>query len=166
MKVTIMKVTIFGPNLPDQSLGQFHVHPKDSKAAARMVAARGHIIERSDEEVDSVQEIIEACYSDQIAESGENWKAYLGDFHINAVISATLPHETEGCLFKEPTIPAVLPEEPQDSDTKLEKAMTAMIEALAEELKVAEIESTGYSDMFRDDLRRAISSVKRIRRYY
>jgi hypothetical protein len=166
MKVTIMKVTIFGPNLPDQSQGQFHVHPKDSKAAARMAAARGHIIERFDEEVDSVQEIIEACYSDQIAESGENWKAYRADFHIHAVLLATLPYETEGCLFKEPAIPAFLPEETIDSDTKLEKAMTAMIEALAEELKVAEIESTGYSDMFRDDLRRAISSVKRIRRYY
>lgn len=151
MKVTIMKVTIFGPNLPDQSQGQFHVHPKDSKAAARMAAARGHIIERFDEEVDSVQEIIEACYSDQIAESGENWKAYRADFHIHAVLLATLPYETEETI---------------DSDTKLEKAMTAMIEALAEELKVAEIESTGYSDMFRDDLRRAISSVKRIRRYY
>jgi len=166
MKVTIMKVTIFGPNLLDQSLGQFHVHPKDSKAAARMVAANGHIIDRFDEEVDSIQEIIEACYSDQIAESGENWKAYRADFHIHAVLLSTLPHETEGCLFKEPAIPAVLPEEAIDSDTKLEKAMTAMIEALAEELKVAEIESTGYSDMFRDDLRRAISSVKRIRRYY
>ncbi len=131
-----------------------------------MVAANGHIIDRFDEEVDSIQEIIEACYSDQIAESGENWKAYRADFHIHAVLLSTLPHETEGCLFKEPAIPAVLPEEAIDSDTKLEKAMTAMIEALAEELKVAEIESTGYSDMFRDDLRRAISSVKRIRRYY
>ena len=41
-----------------------------------------------------------------------------------------------------------------------------MIEALAEELKIAEINSTGYADMYRDDLRRAIGSIKRVRRYY
>lgn len=147
-----MIVTIFGPNLPDQSLGQFHVHPKDSQAAIRMGSRGGQIIERFNEDVECIQDIVECCYSDQIAESGENWKAYLPDFHIHAAISANLPQEKA--------------EEPQDKDAILGKEMTNMIEALAEELKIAEINSTGYADMYRDDLRRAIGSIKRVRRYY
>lgn len=60
----------------------------------------------------------------------------------------------------------MIAEEPQDKDAILGKEMTNMIEALAEELKIAEINSTGYADMYRDDLRRAIGSIKRVRRYY
>jgi hypothetical protein len=79
-----MRVTIHGPNLADQSKGQFHVHAAECSDNARVgylfggdPMAEGWTIDAA-----SIREIVEAVYADQIAESEDDWQAYWDDFHF------------------------------------------------------------------------------------
>jgi hypothetical protein len=76
-----MKLTIHGPNLIDQSKGDFHVHAAGCRDNHREVRMNG-----SEHpwtlEADSAQAVVEAIYSDHIAErqAGDpysTWQPYL-----------------------------------------------------------------------------------------
>jgi hypothetical protein len=54
----------------------------------------------------------------------------------------------------------------EQDDARLYSIVEEAIHRLALDLLNAEVESTGYSDMYRDDLRRAMDALKRVKRYY
>lgn len=78
-------VTVVGPNLPDQSQGDMHVHAAGC-ADLKRGQLRNHA-ERWTVEVDSVQAVVEAIYSDMIAECDPDepygtWVDYEADLHF------------------------------------------------------------------------------------
>jgi hypothetical protein len=77
-------VTVCGPNLPDQSKGDMHVH-----AAGCADLKRGQLrqADKWTVEVDSVQAVVEAIYSDMIAECDPDepygtWVDYEADLYF------------------------------------------------------------------------------------
>ncbi|MGB8878614.1 MAG: hypothetical protein WCD11_19980 [Solirubrobacteraceae bacterium] len=91
-----MQVTIHGPNLHDQSKGQFHVHSAGCRDNAREVRMNGSEYPWT-LEADSVQAVVEEVYSDHMAEreAGDKWSTwepYLSDFHFPPCLKA-LPLE-------------------------------------------------------------------------
>ena len=81
-----MQLTIHGPNLIDQSKGTFHVHTAACRDNQREVRTNG-----SEDpwtvDVESVQEVVEAVYSDHMDEhpAGDpwaSWEPYRSDFHF------------------------------------------------------------------------------------
>jgi hypothetical protein len=79
-----MKITILGPNLRDQSTGQFHVHAagcRDLRVGKTYSQANLH--EAYTEEFTSEQDTVEGVYSDMICENeGSTWEdGYRQDFH-------------------------------------------------------------------------------------
>lgn len=73
-----MKVTIVGPNLPDQSKGSFHVHKEGCADLKRGMMVRA---ERWTVEVKELDEVVYAVYSDMI-EDGEDIGMYRDDIHF------------------------------------------------------------------------------------
>jgi hypothetical protein len=84
-----MNVTIHGPNLNDQSKGQFHVHTASCRDNRKEVVRNGSEYPITID-VDSVQDVVECMYSDIIAEhvaDGDNgiycnWETYIPEFHF------------------------------------------------------------------------------------
>jgi hypothetical protein len=81
-----MKVRILGPNLYDQTKGQFHVHSKDCGDAKHYGPGRkyggdadyGWVVD-----VDSRVEVVECVYSHQLDENPEvKPEDWLYDFHF------------------------------------------------------------------------------------
>lgn len=73
-------ITIVGPNLPDQRLGQFHVHRKGCRDLARpSLYPRG--LASDFEDVESRDECIEIIYADMIAD-GDDVADYRDEFHF------------------------------------------------------------------------------------
>lgn len=66
-----MKVAILGPNLRDQSKGQFHVHAAGCADLHKSVY-RG--VPRSDEDFSSIEEIAKEMFIDFLDENGEGWE--------------------------------------------------------------------------------------------
>lgn len=79
-----MKVSIAGPNLRDQSRGQFVVHAADcadiKKAAKRDPAFSKR--EATVMDVDSAEQVVEEIYSDIMAENDTTAQEHIGDFHF------------------------------------------------------------------------------------
>lgn len=69
-----------------------------------------------------------------------------------------MTHQTEPTTTLSPLL--------DQDDKRLHSLMEETIQRLALDLLHAEIESTGYSDMYRDDLRRAMAALKMVKRYY
>jgi hypothetical protein len=72
-----MLVAIIGPNLPDQSNGDFHVH-----AASCSDVHKYHKLLVDIVEINSLQDIVENVYCDIIADNDGNWQDYVNDFHF------------------------------------------------------------------------------------
>jgi hypothetical protein len=90
-----MKVRVWGPNLRDQSKGSFHVHSADCRDN-RNYGPRGRLGGEGTtgpEDYDSVQQLVEDYYSNQIAENpGDTWEdGYVQDFHFAPCVE--LPYE-------------------------------------------------------------------------
>lgn len=84
-----MKVAICGPNLRDQSRGQFHVHTVDCKDLTRMQKQEPEYLpgHRMEFDVESKQQAVEYVYCDHIDENEGNppwdtWTAYLDEFYF------------------------------------------------------------------------------------
>jgi hypothetical protein len=84
-----MKVTVIGPNLMDQRLGQFHVHAANCADIARDPKRYGYAYAapHMDFECESVRDVAECVYGDHMAENPpeSEWSrpdAYLSDFHF------------------------------------------------------------------------------------
>jgi hypothetical protein len=99
-----MKVHIIGPNLLDQSKGSFHVHAEgcaDMKRSPRVYDWRGGRGEHAGDiktpvEVESMQDIVEYCYADQLDEGDyDGWRDLDNDFHVLPCVKG-LPDQTQG----------------------------------------------------------------------
>lgn len=73
-----MKLKIFGPNLRDQSKGQFVVHAYDCADCAKLHKLRENV---SANLCATQQEVVELIYEDIIAE-GETWQSCAGEVHF------------------------------------------------------------------------------------
>lgn len=93
-----MKVTIVGPNLRDQSKGQFIVHEASCADLRRLARREPEVANGWTIEVESEQDIVEAVYSDHMAERTEDdpwsaWEPYRSDFHFCPCVR--LPYRNE-----------------------------------------------------------------------
>lgn len=83
-----MKVAIIGPNLADQSKGQYHVHDADCRDIGKIrMLGRARVAQEDiwEIEADSKEEVAEAVYEDIMNENeGELAKAsaYVSEFHF------------------------------------------------------------------------------------
>lgn len=91
----MQRVKVYGPNLSTPSGETFHVH--DAECADLRKAPWRNVREDGDQGgyvmvVGSVQEIVEDCYLDQIAESGGSWDEdwYVNDVRIYPCVSLPL----------------------------------------------------------------------------
>lgn len=76
-----MRVTIHGPNLLDQSKGQFHVHAEDCRDNEREIMRNGS--ERPwTVEVATRRDAVYAIYADQISE-GASYASCHSDLHFH-----------------------------------------------------------------------------------
>lgn len=87
------KVTVIGPNLRDQSKGQFIVHAAGCADIARLARREPEVRNAWTISAASLEEIAEEVYADIIEETGETPAAYLSDFHFCPCI--TLPVQGE-----------------------------------------------------------------------
>lgn len=95
------KLTIVGPNLPDQSKGNLHVHAADCKDLTRGQYRQVSAHEKHTEEHDSLRSVVDSFYgpdagSFYVETYGDNvpvdvWREYLGDFYIAPCVD--LPDE-------------------------------------------------------------------------
>jgi hypothetical protein len=94
LKPTTRKVCIIGPNLLDQSKGQFHVHAAGC-ADTKKAQYRMHRDDvRHPYSVTSKQDVVELIYSDMIAdEPGSTWEDFLDD-DIHFFPCVHLPYAT------------------------------------------------------------------------
>lgn len=75
----MVRLAVLGPNLRDQSKGQFHVHNANCRDLYKHVYKGIHADVR---EYDSFQQVVEDVYSDIIADNGDDWSVYVNDFHV------------------------------------------------------------------------------------
>ena len=94
--VESQRVEIVGPNLNDQSTGDFHVHANTCRELLtwqyKGVRDQRPRFELWITEAESVQEIVEEIYSDILEETGESWETEEGSVHVFPCV--TLPRET------------------------------------------------------------------------
>ena len=95
-----MKVHIIGPNLIDQSQGQYHVHApgcRDMKRDGVYDWRNGKGEHASDIktaiEVESIQDVIEYAYGDALGE-GQSWRDVRSDFRFFPCVPAKLPEQS------------------------------------------------------------------------
>jgi hypothetical protein len=98
-----MQVTIHGPNLFDQSKGDFHVHAADCADNAKEVKHNGSvspwIIEAS-----SIEDIVRGIYADFIdGNDRDPWESFSGDVHFAPCVKH-LPYEANPTNSKENTM--------------------------------------------------------------
>lgn len=88
------KLTIIGPNLPDQSKGGLHVHTADCKDLTRGQYRQVPVHEKCTEEHNSLRSIVESFYTDIIDENNDTWGEYLNEFWFAPCVDALhLPEE-------------------------------------------------------------------------
>lgn len=86
-----MRVTICGPNLRDQSQGDFHVHAAGCADLVKHAKREPEYRHGWTTEADTLREIVEEVYSDMIDEDDEysTWDMYESDLHFFPCV--TLP---------------------------------------------------------------------------
>lgn len=94
-----MKVTTIGPNGHDGAT--FHVHAEGCRDIKQR---KYHRSEKYNEEIDSVREIVEGTYADQIDESDADWQDYINEFEFFPCVGE-LPLEAEVPSFNELVLP-------------------------------------------------------------
>jgi hypothetical protein len=86
-----MKVTVIGPNLPDQTKGSFHVHKAGCRDAVRLIREmKGYV---HDVDVESRQGIVLWVYSDHMGDNeadDSEWRGW-DDFYLAPCVD--LPDE-------------------------------------------------------------------------
>lgn len=91
-----MQVHIIGPNLADQSNGDFHVHAKgcaDVKRSALYRSPEFKSDRDSTVDVESVRDIVEYVYADQIGEGSMSWGDGVSSLYVLPCVGE-LPSET------------------------------------------------------------------------
>jgi len=82
-----VKLIIHGPNLNDQTKGEFHVHASPCRDNTREVRENGSVNPMV-VDANSVEDVVTAIYADHMAEHPEaddpygSWQAYEHDFHF------------------------------------------------------------------------------------
>lgn len=87
-----MRIAVAGPNLTDQSHGQFVVHRAGCADVARRARRDPAYADAWLICAPTRRATVQAIYGDQIAESDGDWRAYLCEVHF-APCCASLPTE-------------------------------------------------------------------------
>lgn len=77
-----MRVTIIGPNLRDQSRGDFHVHAAGCADIARMAAREPAYTDGWTIEAETRESVADDVYADIIDERGGEPADFLDEFHF------------------------------------------------------------------------------------
>jgi hypothetical protein len=93
-----MKVIVVGPNLNDQSKGQFHVHLSGCHDLVKNARREPEYKNGWEIDVHSVRDVVEAVYSDFIFHNDkEPWTEFVSEIHFAPCV--TLPMESTQTHF-------------------------------------------------------------------